>query len=343
MNKLHVAGLVAALTVGITGAGSAQGTADPAVVQAVTSALANTLAANTLHLETQVFTQSSVGDQNAPASRGEVLSFDLQAAADGWNLDGSQTSSTTLPTGARETVTEIVVIDGVTYARLSGGLPGGQAPGGQAADGQASPFLEGWFTLDATSDDSRFGRLDFSSIGNRVVGALQLPVNGDSAVTASALSDDTIDGQTMHVFQITLDPQAVLDSDSSVLLNASGGGLQGAGFGGQGGGPPAGAEGRAPAADGTAPDAGTPRAGFANGADNTAGQPRDAQPELTANDVRLTFAVYVGADDGLIHRLYTVIDVARGGDGVFSQRITSLTDLSAFNSPLTITAPAIGT
>jgi hypothetical protein len=54
------------------------------------------------------------------------------------------------------------------------------------------------------------------------------------------------------------------------------------------------------------------------------------------------YLVYVGADDGYVHRIYSVIALAQSAPSQPGLRITTLTDFSSFNQISAITAPQIG-
>jgi hypothetical protein len=203
----------------------------------------------------------------------------------------------------------------VLYLRqTSSGAEGLQLPEGQEQPQVTIP--EGWFNaadlMAQMPEGTTQANTDPAQFASTLVGSLALPINAESVTALSELPADTIDGQSMRVFQLTLDPAAVIESSAAGLLNA---GMMG-GFGGQGGGqfqPPQGAP-----ADAQAP-AGTPN-------------PEDAQ---------VTFAVYVGADDGLVHRIYSVIALAADGTSP-GLTITTLTNYIASETPAAITAPEIG-
>ena len=307
---------------------SAQDAVDPAAVDAVAAALAATQSQSSLHLNTQVFTESNRGTDQAGISQQDVLVFDLAPMADGWNLAGSQTTSAATPMGAMDTVSDIIVLDGTVYLRLTSG-------GGESG-GFGGMFPEGWFTLDSLEQNAggqgRFGGFDATSVVNRIVGPLLLPVTADSVLGASELPADQIDGQAMRVIQITLDSQALIDSTASAMLGAGGGMMM---MGGPG-----------MRQDGDSAQAmpmlqGTPPAGGPDGQMPDGAMPPDGGMQaLTPENVRMTFAVYIGQDDGLVHRLYAVTDQG-SGDGQFSQPTTTRTDLSAFGAPVSISAPEL--
>lgn len=151
-----------------------------------------------------------------------------------------------------------------------------------------------------------------------------LPLDETTVTQVSVLPDDEIEGEAMRVYQITVDPAAVLESDAAGLLNM---GVSG-GFGSLPGG--GGLPGNM---DGSFLPPGTP--------------PAPAADELTPpapEDIQMTFAVYIGAADGLVHRIYSIVAVAarNADDGTTSTiTVTSIINYSKFNEPVEITAPEI--
>lgn len=311
-----VAVLALVLTVFSAVAVNAQEAVDAAQLDTIIAAFEDTRAVSSLHLEAQSQTEISGLPAAIAAGMQNAEIFDLTKAGEGWNATGTRTISVTLPTGAIEIAAEMVLLDGAVYARLSD-LP--------AEIGQNVP--EGWFDTAALVDDA--GQVPFvnSADANLLLGSLGFPVSAESVIALSELAGDTIGGQAMRVFQLTLDPAAVLESDAAGLLNAG----MGAGLfmGGPG-------QGDFPGGDFTLPEGVTPPEGGTPPADMEAPNPEDFQ---------VTFAVYIGADDGLIHRVYSVIASAPADEAAqpFGLTVTTITNYSKFNELVIITAPELPT
>ncbi len=288
--------LVGALAVGQIGL--AQEAVDPAALADVAVAFESTRSVESLHLMSQSLTESSGGANGFDLSLQLTQEFDLARTESGWNASGSLVTSSTLPMiGAIELTSEIISIDGVTYARFTD-LP----------EGLPLELPQDWVDMEQFTAEQ--GGLPFGPSDNQLLAMLLLPLDEQSVTAITALPADTIDDQAMSVYQITLDPAAVLESEAASLLNVGlGAGLGGLPGGGNGPLP------QRPAVDQTPP-----------------------APE----DIQMTFAVYIGDDDGLVHRLYTVIQIAPSGEGDAARpglQTTTVTDLSRFDEPVEITAP----
>ncbi len=316
--------LVIALVLCAFGAVSAQSTVDPALSSAITQAFDQTRAAASLHIETQQL----VAVQNADFTMQtqSSASWSLAAGASGWNLSGSQTTLMQFGDTPTESTTETIVIDGVTYMNLDAAQMGGFAPGGgQDQTTQTQP--QGWFEVTAADDASgqprMSGAANTDNLAAQAFGALMFPVTAESITAVAELPADTIDGQAMRVLQISVSAQSVIDSDASVLLRTSGMGGAGAPPTGDQGQPPGDGQGQPPT--------------------DAQGQPPTGDQTLDPANVQITFAVYIGQDDGLIHRIYSVIEIAANRDDG-SQTVTTTTsihDYSAFNQPVEIAAPSL--
>lgn len=281
------------------GAVSAQEAVDPALLATVETALADTRALDSLRISTQSLTQSStpMGDLNIQ----NVLEIDVVRADDDWNATGVVSVTSELPAmGAIELGAEIVRLDGVSYVRF-GDLP------------EALP-LELPQTWTMTEDlEGGGGFLPLPTTAETLLGALNLPISAENVTAIAALPDDEIDGRTMRVTQLSLDPAAVLESEASGLLNSG----AGPGFGG-----------------GNLPGGMTPPDGAQPPAEMVPPQPEDIQ---------VTLAVYVGADDGLVHRIYLLVNIAGSEDGSTpSTSLTTISDYANFGEPVEIVMPPIG-
>jgi hypothetical protein len=156
------------------------------------------------------------------------------------------------------------------------------------------------------------GILPLPTTPEALLGALNLPISAESVTAAAALPDDEIDGQAMRVTQLSLDAAAVLESDAAGLL----------------------AVGAGPGAGGALPGGLTPPGGAQLPTEITPPEPEDIQ---------VTLAVYLGAEDGLVHRIYLLVNVAGSEDGTRpGGTITTISDYSNFDEPVEIVMPTIG-
>ncbi len=322
-HRLVFAALIA-LLLGTFGAAQAQSAVDPTLLASITQAFDQTRASTSLHIESQqlIARESSEFAMQAQSS----ASWTLAAGTAGWNLSGAQTTLTQFGDTPTESTIEYVVLDGVTYLNLDGVQMGG---GGQ--DAQTLP--QGWFEVSAEiGDPAQTPMRGIASTENLAVqafGGLIYPITAESVTSVVELPSDTIDGQTMQVYQISLDAQFVIDSDASALLSIGGG------MGGFAGGAP-------PRGDGDAAQGQPPTDAQGQPPTGDQGQPPTGDQAIDPANVRITFAVYIGQDDGLVHRIYSVIEIVTNRDDSSQTTTTSIHDYSAFNQPAEITAPAVG-
>ncbi|MFN8530666.1 MAG: hypothetical protein U0670_18835 [Anaerolineae bacterium] len=372
------------LMIGAVGVLSAQPnaqTVDSALVDTVAGAFAATSASTSLHINTQTAVSRTGGFGGEGAEQQNSASFDLAIGASGWNVSGSRTTITSFNSNQVQSTVQIAVVDGVVYANLDGfaGLAGGfgQPPGGDAngnANGQLpqppdgaglTDLPQGWFAVGADANPI-VSQLIGADLATRLLAELQLPITTGSVTAISALPDDTIDGQVMHIYQVTLDTQAVLDSGANLVFDNVRGGVPGGfgegGFrGGRGGDDDdaaqivlptleAGASAlpTLPALEGSSGTS-TDASGQPVGPDGqTLGEgqvpPDFAQADIDPASTQITFAVYIGADDGLVHRIYGVLSTMRQGrdNETIGTNVTTVIDYSAFNAAPAITAPVVG-
>jgi hypothetical protein len=310
---------------------SAQNAVDPASLDYVVKAYANTLASTSLHIESQSQTQSADQQQGAGLGQKSTSSFDAAKTADGWNINGSRTTAITTQNGEVDIQMDTIVVDGKLYLQVSG------MPQFQQQDQNAAPpaVPQGWFDpaqLEASGQRvPGVGNTDPKTTVQTLLDALNLPVDGKSVTALKELPADKIGDQSMRVFQLTLDPAIILQSDAAALL-------RGGGFGGGFGGFRRGQNGQG----------GNGQQGQGN-AQQVPGQgtPFPTRTPPNPADYQITFAVYVGDQDQLIHRIYSVIAIAatqdngNGFGGQPARTITTVTDFSKFNDPVTITAPQL--
>jgi hypothetical protein len=324
MYKFVRTALVAAVLVtGVVSAG-AQDTVDTQKLDYVAKAVEKTLAATSLHIESQSKTELSGAPQGANFGQEQAETADLAKIDQGWDASGTRSMTITLPNGQTKITTEYVVTGGKAYLRFT-----------DVPDTLRSSVPSDWTdaeTLAQQANAQGGGQaaglgtgFDSATLSTTPLGALNLPFDSKSVTALQELAADTIDGQSMRVFQVTMDSAAVLASSGASLLSPGFGmGMGGGGFPGAQGGFPGGQDQMTPPAG--APALGTPPADL--------GTPN---PE----DAKITFAVYVGDQDGLVHRIYSVVTVNAGaGSGQpFGLNMTTITNFSKFNEPVTITAP----
>lgn len=328
--RVHSAVLIF-LSLIVAGAVSAQ-SPDLALVNSAASAFENTLSRSSFRIESQSITELSRG-QNTSFQQSGTSGYDVARTETGWNVSGSSTTSMTTPNGSFDSTISLIVIDGAVYIKNDGGA--GFAPPG-ASETESAP--EGWFEVGANSPDSQTPNQLFAGTtmnADSALGALLLPISAESVTAIAELPADTIDGQSMRVIQLSLDSQVVLDSGAAALFSGGmgrGGFFSGGGASAAGGGFPGGQnEDGTPAF--TPPDGATPGQGDSRG--------QGFRQALDAADVSITFAVYIGADDGLLHRIYSVTDVrSSSANGESTARTTAVVNYSAFDEPVEISAPA---
>jgi hypothetical protein len=277
---------------------SAQNTVDPALLAPVEAALESTRALDSLRISTQSLTESSAefGDVSIQ-TRTET---DLVRTEEDWNAAGEISLTSELPViGALNLGAEVVRLDGVTYVRF-----------GELPDGLPFDLPQEWITTDDLVNGG--GIVPVPTTPAALLGALNLPISDDSVTALTMLTDDEIDGQTMRVTQLSLDPTAVLESDAAGLVTVGG---PGAGAGNLPGGfaPPGGAQ-----------------------------VPEEIVPP-SPEDIQLTLAVYVGAEDGYLHRIYLLINIADSEDGSRpASTVTTISDYSDFGEAVEIVMPQLG-
>jgi hypothetical protein len=311
----------------------AQDAVDTTSLNDVVQAYANTLASTSLHIESQTQVDST-NQQGQTTSQKTSASFDASKDQDTWDVSGHRVTAFNTQAGEVDITTDTIVLGGEVYMQITG-MPqfqGGQG-GQQGQGGGQFSIPQGWF--DATqmaANNQRVpigGATDAKTVVSTLLDALNLPVTAQSVTALKELPADTIDNQSMRVFQLTLDPAIILQSDAAALLRGGGFG----GFGGLGGG----FAGRRPGANGQGQGQGAPAAN---------GTPFPTRQPPNPADYQITFAVYVGDQDQLIHRIYSVIAVSPNADetnaGTRAARtITTQIDFTNFNVPVTITAPQV--
>lgn len=278
---------------------------DNALLTVVQDALTKTQASTSLHIEAQTTTEGNTGGPNMGL---QTSIFDLARADDSWNAQGKRVMKLTLPTGETSFTLETVVLDGTVYlrftdmpdfmAQLMGNLP------------------KGWFDAKTLADAGGGAPLPFAGTGQNsqnfadlLLSALIFPVNDKTVTAIKELDASTLDDQAMRVFQITLDPTAMSESELTGIVG---------GFGGGGAGSPV-------------PNGGQPPQG--NG--QQVGKPVPIDPK----NVQITFAIYVGSQDGLVHRTYSVSVITTDQGAV---KTITVTDLSKFGDAVMIAKPVIG-
>jgi hypothetical protein len=307
---------VAVALVGTVAVASSAQSVDAALLARVTSAVENTLVTSSLQIATQSQTQLLMGQLSL--TQNGSSEWVLAQGTNGWNAQGSTTNGLSTPMGEFEITNEIIVLDDTTYARI-GEMPA-MLNALQGQGGEAVEIPEGWFEVSADNTENPIANVSVDATS--FFGVLAFPLSEENIVSLAEIAPDEIDGQAMQVIQVTVDAQAVAESEAAGLL-VSGAGLGGFGAGGgfpQGGQLPEGAQ---------LPEGVTPPA-----------NPEDMQTPDFSN-AQITFALYIGQDDGLVHRIYSVV-LVEGVEGQGGFSTTSLSDYSAFDEAVTIVAPEIG-
>lgn len=322
MSYRHAAAaLVMGLLTGIVPVMQAQAP-DPALIKTVSEAFAKTQAATSLHRDSQSVTQASGLPQGLSIGQSSKESVDVSRNGDTLNASGTRTLSLTMPNGETTLTTEYVLLDTAAYVRFT------DVPAEMQADLPGTWVDASTLTPPQNAQpgsDRRTGRqmvADLSDLSSRLLAELSLPITESSVTQIKPLADAVIANQTVKVYQITLDSAAVLDSEAASLLDVqfgAGGGMgapDGQGF--------PGAQGGAALPTGTPP----------------------AMPTLSPDDIQMTFAVSIGPD-GYVWSLYSVIATTTTmtspmGDLSLALTMTTQTNYSAFNLPVEITAPELG-
>jgi hypothetical protein len=279
---------------------SAQETLDTEALADVAIAFEATSLVNSLRLQSQTVTTGSQSAGGASIASQQTVEMDLLRTAEAWNAYSRTTNSITLPFGEISFDSEMIWLDGLTYLRFS------DVPPAIPVDLPTT-----WVDLEifSTEQGEDNANLPLGTAPEAMMSIFALPLTDEALEGLVRLAADEIDGQSMAVYQVTLDAAAILESDAAALFNigaGNGGGIP-TGFPPQGLVPPA-----------NAPD--------------------PANLEIDPANVQMTFAVYIGQADGFIHRIYRVVNV--GGDLALSQ--TTLTNYSDFNTTIEITAPELG-
>ncbi|MDX2137101.1 MAG: hypothetical protein SF123_03330 [Chloroflexota bacterium] len=299
MNSLLGKTLAGALGILLLSSGiaAAQETIDPALLTPVETALESTRALDSLRIHTQSLTETSAEFGDVSIQTESEMNL-VRTEAD-WNAAGTIGVIGELPViGTLDISGEVVLIEGTTYVRF-GDLP----------DGLPIELPQTWTTTDTLETSGGFIPLPTTADG--LLGVLNLPITAETVTAIAALPQDEIDGQTMTVTQVSLDPAAVLESDAASLVTVAG-----------------------PGAGGNVPGGLTPPDGQQLPEEITPPEPEDIQ---------VTLAIYVGAEDGYVHRIYLLVNVVESEDGTRAGgTITTLSDYSNFDEPVEITAPIVG-
>lgn len=263
----------------------------------ITEAYENTLAVSSMVIQT--YAQTDITG-NA-FSQVKAADFQIVRTEDGWDAGGTLESSMSTPNGELLITTEIAIVDGRVYIRLNN-VPS-QMP-------QGTSLPDDWFEVITTDETqvmiSRIAGVDIDDPISNVLGALTLPVQAESVSSLTELPGDTINDQPMRVFQLTLETEVVIETGMATILHPTFSGFGGGAAGGFSGGRPQ-------------QNAGTPN-----------------PPELNPANLQITFAVYIGEEDHLIHRIYSVVVMSD-----LEATTTTITDFSNHDLPVEVIVPEI--
>ena len=308
----------------------AQDSVDPQLLNTVQTAFTNLLNQSSFTQNTTSTTEFPDTLNGAVTNQGSA-SYQLAAAANGWNISGTQTTTISAPPGGNisDTATtsmELVIVDGISYIRFTA-VPEFM---------QSRNLPQVWTALDQ-SQEQRFAGMKTSS--EEVTVALNLPLDASGITALTETAADTIDGQAMRVFQITFDSQAVMNSGASSLIGGAGDSMVIIGDErvGESGGPSVSSSG------GGGVPSGAPDTNSSGGGSAPPIQQGNFQPP--SMDSQITATVWVGSD-GLVHRITIVVtstptDSSVGNSG--SSTVTTTIDFTDFNQSITIAAPTVGT
>ncbi len=334
--RLSLLVLIFALLAAAIVPASAQSSVDPTLLSFVQSALTNTLAVNSLSVNVTTSTDSSgAANGNGGGFGGfgaeRSASYQLASnASDDWNVSGTTSTTTTGGPAAtadangtpsdNTTTEEIRIVDGKTYIRYTA-IP--------ARMQQQNPPTD-WVDVATLPQPAQgtFGGNFAASVptADQILEALSLPVDATSVTAITEQAADTINGAAMRVFQITLDVDALLKSNTAASLFGAGGfgrGGFGGNFAGRGGRGGNGAQGTPPA---NAP----------------AGGPAATVEAPSAANTQVTLTVWIGADNFVYRIVSTVTRSNMGQNGQASITLNTTTNYADFNQPMTISAPTAG-
>lgn len=309
--RLALPVVIGVLLTGVT-AVFAQETVDPALLAEVTAAFENTRAVDSLHVLSQSVTEGSATAGGLTMNSQQTQEFDIVKTESGIKAQGTITTTLTLPFGEMQIGAETIIVDEVTYIRFNQ-IPAELPLNLPAEWVEMEAFIAAQSAGQGSSLPGGSGMMAGVSPDD-LLAELMLPLTAEAVTAISALPSAEIAGQTMQVYQLTLDSAAVLASDAASLVNT---GRAGAG------GLPAGTEPGMMALPEGMPEV-----------------PGSSEP-LSPEDIQLTCAVYIGAD-GLIYRIYMVVNNMGSGENASSAlTVTGVTDYSNFNELVEITAPDI--
>jgi len=206
------AGVTATLLAGLVPIIQAQSSADSALVEVVAEAFSNTLSIESLHITSQSLTEISGLPENMSLGQQSAEILDLNHIDTEIQAQGTRTTKMSLPTGEMSSALEYVVIDGKTYVRFT-----------EVPATMADILPETWvdletFTLEADSSQMLTALSNLNpETPQSLLGFLNLPISTESITDIKRIADSEIDGQTMSVYQVTLDSAVVLDSDAGQL------------------------------------------------------------------------------------------------------------------------------
>ncbi|MFN8372539.1 MAG: hypothetical protein U0694_06645 [Anaerolineae bacterium] len=187
------------------------------------------------------------------------IEMQVEQGEEGWNFNAVIEQDITASTGSVDSelhmTLEMIALDGEVYVHAAEVSP----------RSLASSFPEEWINLD--DDGSRYPALSaLSAVSPDALynSTVALTVNEDVVLSIAEADSDEIDDQTMRVFEVEYDSQAMLESDAmAAIVDAVAGMMRGIDF-------------------------------------------EDLISQM-AEGSALSFTVWIGEDDGLVHRLDSLL------------------------------------
>lgn len=179
---------------------------DPDALAYVSAAFENMQTLESFTITTQSATQieGMPGGGDAP-----VMESSSEFNIVGENASGTITMTSSFAFGqqeAQESVTEaeVVIVDGETFIQF---LDAPDFPQGQETE---ITIPEGWFNPEELGEDAA-GLA--GGIGQNIAGIVDLPISEESITELTELETDTINGQGMRVFQLTLNAEYIAENE----------------------------------------------------------------------------------------------------------------------------------
>ncbi|HVU15055.1 MAG TPA: hypothetical protein VHD90_27465 [Phototrophicaceae bacterium] len=298
---------------------SAQAGPDPTLVTFIQTAFQNTLAVSSLAVTADgISANMAAGQTTGTPTLERMSSYQLSMSGGAWNMTGTQSfgppaSAATPEANATPEAATEQALTGANVTTLQEVILDGKTyirytaiP--QRMETQNPP--PNWTDTSTLPSGTTFA--GGIPTADQVLQLLALPISTTSITNLSEGTATTMDGTSMRVFNVTMDVQSVLNSSAESVLNI-----------GLGGAP------RRPA--GTATQA----------AVAPAATPQARAQGMTPANTQLTLTVWIGSDN-LVHQITSVVTrLNMGSNADMTTTLTTTTDFTDFNQPVTISAPTL--